>query len=165
MILSAQTIRALCEGDRPMIAPFVGEKTLSPSGKSFGLSACSYDIRIAQGLILMPGEFSLASTVERFDMPHDVAGFVTDKSTFARLGVSAFNTLLDPGWRGTLTLELFNTTREAVVYEAGDPVAQIVFHCLDRPTERAYQGKYMDQPARPVGAIEERPDGSRIERT
>ena len=49
--LSCQSIRALCEGENPMIHPFAPEKTVV-NGKSYGLSHASYDCRIAHDLVL-----------------------------------------------------------------------------------------------------------------
>ena len=140
MILSAQSIRT-----RKPIEPFY-ERTVV-SGMSFGLSHAGYDVRIAETVILMPGHFSLASTVEKFDMPDDLIAMVHDKSTWARRGLSLFNTVIEPGWRGYLTLELTNSGHDLLRIHAGDPIAQIVFMRLDEPTESPYTGKYQDQEA------------------
>ena len=88
-------------------------------------------------------------------MPHNVAGYVCDKSSFARVFVSAFNTLFDPGFEGNATLELVNLGPETVEIKAGDPICQLVFHWLDQETDRPYRGKYMHQPKRPIGALYE----------
>jgi hypothetical protein len=85
MILSAQSIRRRCvEHDPPLVTPFV-ERDVSPGGKSFGLGPASYDVRLDQRLRLPPHGFALASTLERFCMPVDVAGTVRDKSSWARV--------------------------------------------------------------------------------
>jgi len=163
VILSAQSIRARCETATPMITPFVAEKTVF-KGKSYGLSACSYDVRIAHDLELgpiqggtvinpsgyktaipYPKHYALAHTIEDFHMPDDVCGTVVDKSSYARVFVSAFNTLIDPGFVGNLTLELVNLSNEPVFIEAGSPICQIMFHQLDAPTEIPYRGKYWGQ--------------------
>lgn len=166
-ILSAQSIRERCQSPTPMISPFVAEKTVF-KGKSYGLSACSYDVRIAHDCELgpiqggtrrhkrpdgqtepqdYPPHYALAHTVEDFHMPDDVCGTVVDKSSFARVFVSAFNTLIDPGFVGNLTLELVNLSNEPVFIEAGSPICQIMFHQLDAPTERPYgpKDKYYGQ--------------------
>ena len=62
--LSAQSIRKLCEGDTPMLSPFVNEKTVV-NGMSYGLSAASYDVRIAHDLRLYPRQSSLAHKIGR----------------------------------------------------------------------------------------------------
>jgi deoxycytidine triphosphate deaminase len=71
MILSAQSIRTRClQRTPPLLTPFA-ERGVSPGGRSFGLSSASYDVRIDQDVIVPPHGFVLASTVERFHMPHD----------------------------------------------------------------------------------------------
>lgn len=138
MILSAQSIRS-----RGIISPFV-ERTVH-NGMSYGLSHAGYDVRIAETLSLEPGEFKLASTIETFAMPTDLIAMVHDKSTWARRGLSLFNTVIEPGWCGVLTLELVNNSHGPLTIQAGDPIAQIVFMQLDAPTERPYTGKYQNQ--------------------
>lgn len=146
MILSAQSIRA--RGG--MITPF-NERAIF-GGMSFGLSACGYDVRVAEDVYLEPGWFVLASTMERFELPHDVAGLLMDKSTWARRGISVQNTIAEPGWRGYLTVEISNHGQRTVRIPAGSPIGQMVFHVLDQPTEQPYGGKYQDQEPGPQAA-------------
>jgi dCTP deaminase len=148
MILPAQTIRKL----KPIL-PFV-ERTVH-NGMSFGLSHAGYDVRIAEEVWVMPGAFSLASTMEEFFMPKDLVAFVHDKSSWARLGLSLFNTVIEPGWCGYLTLELVNHSDEPLVIRAGDPIAQIIFMRLEEPTEKPYTGKYQNQKRGPQVAKNE----------
>jgi dCTP deaminase len=149
MILPAQTIRKL----KPIL-PFHERTVLH--GMSYGLSHAGYDVRIAEGCMLDPQESCLASTVEEFLMPNDLVAFVHDKSTWARRGLSLFNTVIEPGWQGFLTLELVNHSSEMLIINAGDPIAQIVFMRLEEPTEKPYTGKYQDQKRGPQEAIYER---------
>lgn len=107
-----------------------------------------------------PSSAALAHTLEDFDLPTNVVGYVVDKSSYARVFVSAFNTLLDPGWRGNLTLELVNHSDKLVEIKAGDPIVQIAFHWLDEATTKPYAGKYLDQPKAAVPARYENDDGS-----
>lgn len=189
--LSSQAITERCVYGKQMITPFVDKKVVV-NGKSYGLSAASYDVRIASDLVLGPspavymkemcdvmlagsyGELAdfrtklanlppmraLANTVEDFFMPYDVAGYVVDKSSFARVFVTAFNTLLDPGFVGNLTLELVNLGSDVVEMKVGDPICQITFHFLDRPTDRPYSGKFQHQTAMPHGPRYEKTDGT-----
>lgn len=85
-------------------------------------------------------------------MPIDLLGRVADKSTLARRGLAVQNTIIEPGWRGYLTLELSNHGRDAIEIVAGMPIAQIIFDVLDEPAERPYAGKYQDQRAGAVPA-------------
>ena len=141
--LSSQSIIRLCK-ERGMITPFVEEKCVI-NGVSYGLSAASYDVRIAHKLTMMGGEPALAHTIEDFNIPDNVVAYVVDKSTYARRFVSALNTLIDPGFCGNLTLELVNIGRSPIDIKAGDPIVQIAFHWLDVPTDRPYRGKYQNQ--------------------
>lgn len=146
-VLSAQTIRKL-----KLVAPLVERSQHVETGTSFGLSPCGYDVRLDQTIRLEPGEFSLASTVEQFRMTDDVVGYVKDKSTWARRGLAVQNTVIEPGWSGYLTLELTNHGRETLHLPRGTPIAQILFHFLDRPTEIPYVGKYQNQERGPQSA-------------
>ena len=139
-----------------IVTPWVGDKMVHmETGMSFGRSACGYDIRLKQDLLLWPQSFSLASTVERFDLPYDIMARVCDKSTLARKGLQVFNTCLEPGWNGWLTLELKNQTWKFMRLRAGQPIAQVIFERLDQPTIRPYNGKYQGQPDMPVSSIRE----------
>lgn len=157
MILPGQTIRELCSGaygQRPMLEPF-RERAVA-HGMSYGLSVAGYDVRIAQDITIGPGEFVLASTVERFAMPTDVLAKVADKSTWARRGIAVQNTIIEPGWRGFLTLEITNHGQSIIDFAEGMPIAQIIFHRLETSAEKPYSGKYQDQSFGPVPALIEK---------
>ena len=148
-VLSAQSIRRLCE-QKNMVFPFV-ERAVQ-GGMSYGLSSCGYDVRVAQRVDLEPGGFTLASTVERFVIPNHVVGRAANKSTLARQGIDAARcTVLEPGWSGHLTLEIFNNGKQTISLAEGDPILQIIFEWLDEETEQPYEGKYQWQAAGPVG--------------
>ena len=145
-VLSAQTIANL-----QLVSP-LHPRTEHPEARmSYGLSACGYDVTLDQDVHLSPGQFCLASTAERFRMRNFVVGIVHDKSTLARRGVAVQNTVIEPGWRGYLTLELTNHGPERVSLLRGWPVAQILFHRLDLETEAPYSGKYQNQERGPQG--------------
>lgn len=148
MILSAQSIRF-----RRPVFPFYERTVLN--GMTFGLSSAGYDVRIRERVVLRPGDFALASTVERFTMPNDLIARVADKSSWARKGLAVQNTVIEPGWTGWLTLELTNHGPNPLKILEGSPIAQIIFELLDEPTEQPYAGKYQHQPPEPVAAIEE----------
>ena len=138
MILSGQSIRA-----RGIFTPF-SERTRE-FGLTHGVGPAGYDVRIDQDIFMWPGRFSLASTMEHFDMPTDLLGIVHDKSTWARMGIACQNTVIEPGWKGYLTLELTNHGPEPVELKKGMPIAQIIFHVLDQHSSVAYDGKYQNQ--------------------
>lgn len=141
---------------------------MTAHGTSYGLSEAGYDIRIKQTVEFTKGtrfpkvvfvdnepshgHFALASTIEEFDMPTNLVGIVHDKSTWARRGLSVFNTIIEPGWKGWLTLELVYHGQEDLIIPAGSGIAQVLFHELS--LERTYTGKYNHQPDYPVPARE-----------
>lgn len=138
------------------VSPMIGQKH-KKHGVSHGLSEAGYDLRIAQSVTLHPFKrFSLASTYEYFDMPDNLVAVVHDKSTWARRGLSVFNTVIEPKWRGWLTLELVYHGWGVLHIPAGAGIAQVLFHQITEPAE--YTGKYQAQPNRPVGAIKSEDD-------
>lgn len=153
MILSSQSIR-----NRGIFSPFHDRTKFG--GMTYGLGPAGYDVRIRETVVLRSGAAALASTIEHFEMPTDVLGKVADKSTWARQFLAVQNTIIEPGWRGHLTLELSNHGRNDLVIEAGMPIAQIILHLLDTPTNQPYSGKYQDQRAGAVIAILEGEDAA-----
>jgi deoxycytidine triphosphate deaminase len=68
-------------------------------------------------------------------------GFIpTHNSSLGRLGLIVHATagFCDPGWKGTLTLELNNLTRVPIKLYPGLRIAQLSFMALDRPALRPY---------------------------
>lgn len=139
------------------------------AGVSFGMSEAGYDLRIKQDVsfkcgvpgsmfvsvndsLFTVGRFTLASAIEEFQMPNDLVGIVHDKSTWARRGLSVFNTVIEPGWKGFLTLELVYHGSEDLIIPAGSGIAQVVFHKTSDNV--SYSGKYQNQEDKPVSAKE-----------
>jgi dCTP deaminase len=97
--------------------------------------------------ILHPGEFVLGSTVERVVIPDDLVARLEGKSSLGRLGLLIHSTAgyVDPGWDGTITLELSNVARLPITIHLGMKIGQLSFLTLTTPVERGYQGKYQGQ--------------------
>jgi dCTP deaminase len=108
--------------------------------------------RVWVGGVSGDGNFALASTIEEFQMPTDMVGVVHDKSTWARKGLSVFNTVIEPGWKGFLTLELVYHGRDILAIPAGSGIAQVLFH--NTAFTASYDGKYQNQADQPVEAID-----------
>lgn len=148
----------------------VPDRKISEHGVSYGLGEAGYDIRIKQditfyrlfGLIPMVkvvdgnqvsrhlGKFTLASAIEKFNMSPSCVAIVHDKSTWARRALSVFNTVIEPGWKGYLTLELVYHGRKKLHIPAGSGIAQVLFHLVQEPAN--YNGKYQNQEDKPVSA-------------
>jgi len=90
-----------------------------------------------------PGEFALGRTLETVAIPDDVVARIEGKSSLGRLGLIVHATagFIDPGWKGTLTLELNNLTRVPIKLYPGLLIAQLSFMGLDRAAERPYGSK------------------------
>ena len=161
-MLSDGTIRRLVKDGRISIDPW-DERLVQPAsvdlrlGSSFRVfhnyRASAIDLRdpptnltepITIGpdepFVIHPGEFCLGATLECVALPDDIVARIEGKSSLGRLGLIVHATagFCDPGWRGTLTLELNNLTRVPIKLWAGLPVAQLSFMTLDAPALRPY---------------------------
>lgn len=100
------------------------------------------EVRIPEGeaFVIHPGEFCLGRTLEWVELPDDVVARIEGKSSLGRLGLIVHATagFCDPGWKGTLTLELNNLTRVPIKLSPGLLIAQLSFMTLDRPARRPY---------------------------
>ena len=90
--------------------------------------------------VIHPTEFVLGRTTETVELPDDVVARIEGKSSLGRLGLIVHATagFVDPGFRGTLTLEITNFNSVPIVLRPGLPIAQLSFMALDRPAERPY---------------------------
>lgn len=130
----------------------MAEKKYSSYGTSWGLSEGGYDIRLAQNIRLHPFKrFALGSSLEEFTMPNCLIGIVHDKSTLIRQGLLVGNSVIEPGWKGFLTLELIYMGLKPIKLYKGQGIAQVLFHTLEEMSQ--YTGKYQNQENRPVKAI------------
>jgi dCTP deaminase len=93
-----------------------------------------------ESFVIHPGEFVLGRTAEHVELPDDLVARIEGKSSLGRLGLIVHATagFVDPGFRGTLTLEITNLTRVPIILWPGKPIAQLSFMTLDRPAERPY---------------------------
>ena len=90
--------------------------------------------------VIHPGEFVLGATEEWVALPDDIVARIEGRSSLGRLGLIVHATagFVDPGWEGTLTLEITNLTRVPIVLHPGKRIAQLSFMVLDAPAERPY---------------------------
>lgn len=171
MQLSPQSIE---EGG--FITPFRPESYRhQPSGLSGGLSCAGYDVHLGDelllpmdddgfplfdlpvqaevdGWVIPPRTGVLAVTVEHFALPSHICMHYFNKSTLARRFFNACATLGEPGWHGHLTLELYNQTDRPHRLHKGQPIGQVIFMPLDKPSSQPYAGKYQAQANAPVSA-------------
>jgi dCTP deaminase len=107
---------------------------------------------IADQYLLKPHELILCSTIEYVDIPHDIQAQVHGKSSLGRLGLLVHITagFIDPGFKGKITLEMYNLNNRPIILRAGKPICQLGMTVLSCPAEFPYghpklNSKYQDQ--------------------
>lgn len=153
------------------------EKRTIFRGMSYGLSSCGYDVRVdlgdikrwsnceivqtpdGDGIRIKPGTSALVGIMEHFSIPLNVVGFARNKSTWARLGMFVDQAVLEPGWKGYLSLRVANLGDGPLTIVNGEPIAQILFQWIDAQPEKSYSGKYQGQGRGPQGARFDEDDG------
>ena len=174
-IQSDRWIRRMAQ-EHGMIEPFC-ERSDGGGVISYGLSSYGYDVRVgrhfkvftnvygsvvdpkqfdekafvdveADVCVVPPNSFALAQTVEYFRIPDDVLTICVGKSTYARCGLIVNVTPFEPGWEGTVTLEISNTTPLPARIYANEGIAQVLFLRGEERCETSYAdraGKYQKQ--------------------
>lgn len=151
MIFSDSTIAQLLYSGDIKIEPAVGDKQIQP---------VSVDLRLGDSwttlpehpndkrghlrvlkteMVVEPGEFLLGCTQEAVELPSWIAAVVKGKSSWARRGIMVEAAgLVDPGFRGQITLEIKNLSHLPRLLRAGDPICQIMFLPTDKAVTRPY---------------------------
>ncbi len=97
--------------------------------------------------IIPPNSFVLTRSVEYLRIPDTVMVVALGKSSYARCGIVANVTPLEPGWEGHVTLEFSNTTPLPARMYANEGCVQLLFFEGEKPevTYRDRNGKYQAQ--------------------
>ena len=98
------------------------------------------EVEDGEGFVLHPGEFVLASTLEKFTLPAHLAGRLEGKSSLGRLGLLTHSTagFIDPGFSGYITLELSNVANLPITLWPGMKVGQLALFQMSSPAETPY---------------------------
>ena len=163
MILSDKTIFKMLE-EKSLVAEPIEKEQIQPAsvdirlGNTFAIVEDSstgiiqmdkeikYKTIISDSYILLPNQFVLATTMEYFELPDDLTAFVEGRSSLGRMGLFIQNAgWVDPGFKGEITLELYNANRCAIELKAGRRVGQLVFAKMDDKALNPYNGKYQGQ--------------------
>lgn len=163
MILSDIDILKKIEAGELVILPFE-EKNLQPSTVDLRLSPqvrvfnnwelgvidvkeerdSTKAIEIQEkGFIVHPGEFILGSTIEKIEMPSDLAAKMEGRSSLGRLGLIIHATAgyVDPGFSGQLTFEISNISRTSIRIYPRMRIAQICFFKMSSRVRHPYGSK------------------------
>ncbi|WP_283130339.1 dCTP deaminase [Enterovibrio norvegicus] len=123
----------------------------------------SEEIHIADGeaFYLHPGQLALAVTQEIVTLPDDIVGWLDGRSSLARLGLMVHVTAhrIDPGWKGRIVLEFFNSGRLPLALRPGMPIGALSFETMSGPADRPYNkrenAKYKNQQGAVASRIED----------
>lgn len=96
-----------------------------------------------QNNVFYHGRANLVVTNETIEMPNDLMAFVLIRSTWARRGLFPPGTVVDAGFKGNLTIELFNGGPDLTLYKS-ERIIHLIFAKLTNPTI-PYAGKYQGQ--------------------
>ncbi|MDE3230048.1 MAG: dCTP deaminase [Chloroflexota bacterium] len=97
-------------------------------------------LRDGERFLVHPGEFVLATTLERIEIPNDLLARLEGRSSIGRLGIVIHSTAgyLDPGFQGQITLEISNLGRIAVALYPSMRICQVAFEEMSSPARSGY---------------------------
>lgn len=109
-------------------------------------------VSVVETFTLNPREFVLGVTAERVSVPDSMIARVEGRSSLGRLGLMIHSTagFVDPGFEGSITLELANVGPWSMALHPGMRIGQLAFETLDKPCLRPYgspglQSRYQGQ--------------------
>ena len=96
---------------------------------------------------IQPKEFVLATSQEYIKLNEFVSATLHTRSSIGRMGILTHTTagLIDAGFEGEITFELFNCTDRSIQLPLDIPIAQLTFHLLVTPSSKPYDGVYNGQ--------------------
>lgn len=163
MIISDKTLKKLLKSGELVVTPLakesiqpasidcrLGDTFLEIDTSAMSTISMSDEIiyrKVVRDTITIPAHsFILATTVEYFEIPPNITAFVEGRSSIGRMGLFIQNAgLIDPGFKGKVTLELYNANSLPIVLEKNRRICQFVFYFMDQAAENPYKGKYQGQ--------------------
>ena len=117
---------------------------IDPSRRDYS-NEITREVKVKDGekFIMQPGDFVLAVTLEKVQIPENLMGRLEGRSSLGRLGIVVHSTasVFDPGWDGKCVLELGNLGRMAVSLSPGMRICAMTFEELKSPAETPYNKK------------------------
>jgi len=120
-----------------------GEIEITPFETSC-LNPAGYDLRTSSKVILEPKQHKLTATLETVELGLKVTAFLHIRSSLAREGGIGSFAVVDPGFRGQLTLNICNAGEKEITIKEREPIVQIVFHKLGDSAKKGYSGSYQN---------------------
>ena len=168
MMLSDRDIRAAIESGRVQISGGSGDPYIHASSMDLHLSNIfkvyehskfavldpknmdsfrdnmrTIQVEGEEPFLVQPGEFVLGVTQEKITVPDDLVVRVEGRSSLGRLGIIVHSTagFVDPGFSGTITLEISNLNRLPIALYPGMRICQLAFTQMTSPAEMPYNKK------------------------
>jgi dCTP deaminase len=133
-VLSDKEILVALEKRMLNIIPFSKER----------LTSAGYDFASLSATDLRLGSHKLISTLESIELSAQILATIHLKSSFAREGVIGSFAIIDPGYKGKLTLSVYNAGTSVIHIKENEPIVQVVFHRTGEPSTQPYNGKYQN---------------------
>lgn len=132
--------------------PFIGVARGDSGFRSVGSYFQPTRRELGERFILYPDQIVLTTTLEYVALPVDTFADVLTRSSYTRLGI-AVNTMIQPGYRGCFSIELFNHGNNPVELIVGAKMFQMRLTKMDGPAayggvERKYFGNVRPTPSR-----------------
>ena len=108
------------------------------------INPAGVDLRIDRAIVIAPGASVMVASLERVELGKSMVGTLHLRSSLAREGLFASLALVDPGFRGALTVRLYNAGDRPVNLERGERFIQLSLLRLGVPATRDYSGIYQD---------------------
>lgn len=83
------------------------------------------DLCTATDEVVEPGEIKLIRTGLAMKFPPDFGALVEDRSSLASIGFATLAGVIDPGYRGEVSVVVVNLGQKRVVFQCGDRIAQL----------------------------------------
>ncbi|MEX3313998.1 dCTP deaminase [Sulfitobacter sp. PS-8MA] len=89
---------------------------------------------VGETFILYPSQTALSTTLEYIGLPNNVYSDVTTRSSYNRLGLT-LNSTFQPGFRGCVSLELFNHSNSPIELVVGSRIVQARFFGVEEDSQ------------------------------
>ena len=118
--------------------PLISVADVPPQRRGIGSYFQETRRELGERFVLYPGQLVVTTTLEYLALPSNYYVDVLSRSSYTRLGVHV-NTMVQPGFRGCVPLELFNHGNNAVELVVGSRICQARFFELES------EGRYMEE--------------------
>jgi len=112
------------------------ETSITPDSPHRAIGSYFQETRreLGEKFVLYPHQIVLCTTLEYISLPDNIYADILSRSSYTRLGIP-LNTMVQPGFRGCVPLELFNHGNSPVEIVVGSRICQARFFGIDGGVE------------------------------